>query len=99
MEEKKCCPISQEEGKNLLKNYRPVSLLPIYLSTHLRFLKEKSEKCFLIFFSITKFLLLQTQATHQGIRVFSNPTVNVRGIFLDISKVLHRVCYDGILYN
>ena len=30
MEGSKYGPISQEEGKHLLENYRPVSLLPIF---------------------------------------------------------------------
>ena len=28
-----------------------------------------------------------------------NPTVNVRGVFLDVSKAFDKVCYDGIILS
>ena len=28
-----------------------------------------------------------------------NPTVDVRGVFLDISKAFDKVCHDGIIFK
>ena len=93
-----------------MKNYRPVSLLPV------------SSKIFkkIIFNSLFKYLddnnLLNgnqsgfcpgdscvhqlLSITHEIYKAFdTNPSLEVRGIFLDLSKTFDKVCGDGLMYS
>ena len=90
-------PVHKKENKNLVKNYRPTSLLPIfgkiferviYNSLFNYFISNKlftpSQSNFLSGDSCIAQLL---SITHETQTVFDeNPTADVRGVFLDISK-------------
>ena len=100
----------KKESKNILKNYRPISLLPVcgkifekciynslysYLESNDILSKfqsgfRKGDSC------ISQLLAI----THE---IYSNfdacPSLDTRGVFLDISKAFHRVSHDGLLYK
>ena len=100
----------KKESKNILKNYRPISLLPVcgkifekciynslysYLESNNILSKfqsgfRKGDSC------ISQLLAI----THE---IYSNfdacPSLDTRGIFLDISKAFDRVWHDGLLYK
>ena len=103
-------PVHKKGDKQIINNYRPVSLLPIC--------SKIFEK--IIFFSLFKFLkdnkflncnqsgfrcgdscvhqLLSV--THEIYKSFdANPSLEVRGVILDISKAFNRVWRDALLYN
>ena len=100
---------TQKNSKQIVDNYRPVSLLPIC-----SIIFEK-----LIFDSIYEFLNKNNlfnniqsgfrpddSCIHQLIaithNIFSafdaNPSLEVLGVFLDLSKAFHSVWHDGLIY-
>ena len=101
----------KKSEKNAVKNYRPISLLPVCSKIMER----------LIFNSLHSFLhsnsLLSVNQSgfrpndsctnqlsaivHEIMKSFdsSNPTPDVRGVFLDISKAFDRVWHDGLIYD
>ena len=101
--------VHKKGDKQIVNNYRPVSLLPIF--------GKKFEK--LIFNSIMDFLeeynLLSSnqygfrQNDSCGSQLLSivhiyssfncHPSLEVRGVFLDISKAFDRVWHEGLLYK
>ena len=101
-------PIHKKEDKNLIKIYRPISLLPIfgkifemviYNSLFNHFLSNKlftpSESGYLPGNPCIAQLL---SIIHEIQTAFdNNPTVDVRGIFLDISKAFDKVWHDGFI--
>ena len=94
----------------MIRNYRPISLLPIfgqiferviYNSLFNHFLSNKlftpSQSSFLPGDSCIAQLL---SIIHEIQTVFdSNPTVDVRGGFLDISKAFDKVWHDGLIFK
>ena len=103
-------PVHKKGDKQLIKNYRPVSLLPICGK-----LMEK-----LMFNSIFNFIDTRNMLSvhqsgfrpgdscvHQLISIVheiysafdANPSLEVRGVFLDISKAFDRVLHKGLLYK
>ena len=102
--------VHKKEDKMLVKNFLPISLLPIvgkmferviynslfsYFQSNRLFTPSKSsifpgDPC------IAQSLLI----THEIQTAFDeNPTVNVRGVFLDISKTFDKVLLDGIIFK
>ena len=101
--------VHKKGDKQIVNNYRPVSLLPIF--------GKKFEK--LLFNSIMDFLEEYTllSSNQSGFRpndscesqllsivhIYSSfnchPSLEVRGIFLDISKAFDRVWHEGLLYK
>ena len=95
-------PVHKKEDKNLIKNYRPVSLLPIFSKIYERviynalfnYFKDNklfitSESGFLPGDSCRAQLL---SIIHEIQTVFDkNPAADVRGVFLDISKAFDKV--------
>ena len=100
----------KKHDKQLMKNYQPVSLLPIC--------SKIFEK--VIFNSLFKYLddnnlLTSNQSgfrpgdscvhqllsiTHEIYKAFdANPSLDVRGIFLDLSKDFHTVSHDSLMYK
>ena len=103
-------PVHKKEDKTLIKNYRPISLLPIfgkiferviYNSIFNYFVSNKlftpSQSGFLPGDSCIAQLL---SIIHEIQMAFDeNPAVDVRGIFLDISKAFDKVWHEGLLYK
>ena len=101
---------TRKEDKNLLKNYRLISLLPIFskiferviynsLFNHFQSNKvfTSSQSGFLPGDSCIAQLL---SIIHEIQTAFgNNPTVDVRGVFLDISKDFDRVWHSGLLFK
>ena len=99
----------KKHDKQLIENYRPVSLLPIFgkifekiiCSRVYNFLLEEdllnpNQSGFLPSDSCINQLL---PITHEIFEVFGcNPPLEVRSVFLDISKVFDKVWHKDLLY-
>ena len=103
-------PVHKKSDKQIIDNYRPVSLLPIC--------GKMFEK--LLFNSIFKFLDDNNifSSNESGFRpsdsceyqllpivhdIYASfdccPSLEVRGVFLDISKAFDRVWHEGLIYK
>ena len=103
-------PVHKKNDKQLVKNYRPISLLPIF--------GKIFEK--IIFDRLYNFLLQEellnpnqfgfrpsdscvnqlTAITHEIFEAFDcNPSLEVRSVFLDISKAFDKVWHEGLFYK
>ena len=103
-------PIHKKGDKQIVDNYRPVSLLPIFgkilerliFNSLFEFLKEnnllnKNQSGFRPSDSCEYQLL---SIVHEIYASFDcNPPRDVRGIFLDISKAFDRVWHEGLIYK
>ena len=102
-------PFHQKHGKQLIKNYRPVSLLLIcskiskkvifnslfkYLDDNNLFNSNQSS------FWPGDFCVPQLLSiTHDINKAFdTNPSLDVRAVFLDLLKAFDRVWHDGLMY-
>ena len=91
-------PVHKKSNNQLLKNYRPISLLPIFRKTFERIYnnifeclttsKLMSDKC-----QITSKLM---SITHEIYHSLENG-LEVRGVFLDISKAFDNVWHEGVI--
>ena len=103
-------PVHKKESKNLIKNYRPISLLPIFGKIFERIIYNS---LFFYFYSNKLFTKSQSgflpgdscvsqllSIIHEIQTAFDcNPTLDVRGVFLDISKAFDKVWYEGLLFK
>ena len=110
MEKRKYYSSHKKDDKTLINNYRPISLLPIlgkiferviYNSLFNYFLSNKlftsSQSGFLPGDSCIAQLL---SIIHEIQTAFDkNPTVDVRGVFLDISKAFDKVWHDSLIFK
>ena len=103
-------PVFKKGDKQLIKNYRPISLLPIcgkilekiifnslysYLNTNE--LITKNQSGFRPGDSTTNQLLYLVDEIHQA---FDNyDSLEVRAVFLDISKAFDKVWHDGLIFK
>ena len=100
-------PVDKKEYKNLMKNYRPISLLPIFGKIfervifkdlfnyfHKNKLFTKCQSGFLLGDSCISQLL---SIVHDINSFDCDFTQDFRGIFLDISKAFDKVWGDGLL--
>ena len=101
-------PIHKKESKNLPKNYRAINLLPIFGKIyqkiifkelfnhfHQNRLSTKRQSGFLPGDSCISQLL---SIVHEINSSFDcDPTIDVSGVFLDISKAFDKVWHEGIL--
>ena len=103
-------PVHKKVDKKIIKNHRPVSLLRICCKIFEKIIFNSLFK-----YSEYKKLLNCNQSgfrsgdscvrqllsiTHEIYESFdANPSLEVRGAFLDISKSFDRVCHDGLLYK
>ena len=103
-------PVHKKQSKNLVNNYRPISLLPILGKVF-----EKLIYNSLYEYLINNQLLSEKQSgfrkgdscvsqlisiTHNIYRAFDcNPSLETRGVFLDISKAFDKVWHKGLLFK
>ena len=103
-------PIHKKGDKCTISNYRPISVLPIcgklfekliyydlynYLSSNNILNSNQSG-----FRSGDSCINQLTAITHEIFKAFdSNPTLEVRGVFLDISKAFDKVWHEGLVYK
>ena len=103
-------PTRKKESKNLLKNYRPISLLPIFGKIYERIIfKEllnyfhqnqlftKCQSGFLPGYSCISQLLSIVHKINSSFDC--DPTIDFSGVFLDISKTFDKVWHEGILFK
>ena len=99
-------PVHKREHKMLVKNYRPISLLRIfgkmferviynslfnYFQSNRLFTPSQSgDSCIAQLLSI----IYEIQTAFE-----ENPTADVRGVFLDLSKAFDKVWHDGIIFK
>ena len=95
-------PVHKKNDKQLVKNYRPISLLPIFRKNFEKIIFNK-----IYYFVMEENLLNPNQSgfrasdscinqilviTHEILEAFDcNPPLEVRSVFLDISKAFHKV--------
>ena len=103
-------PVHKKNEKNVKSNYRPISLLPIFgkmfeklvydsLYSHLVFcnLLNPNQSGFRPGDSTVNQLI---SITHTIFKAFDcNPSLDVRSVYLDISKAFDRVWHDGLIYK
>ena len=103
-------PVHKKNDKQLVTNYRPISLLPIFgkifekiiFNRIYNFLNEKNllnhnQSGFRPSDSCVNQLL---SIIHEIFQAFDcNPTLEVRSVFLDISNAFDKVWHEGLLYK
>ena len=103
-------PVHKKDDKQLVKNYRPISLLPlcgkifekivfkdIYTYLNSNNLITKNQSGFRPGDSTTNQLLYLINEIHES---FEDPkSLEVRAVFLDISKAFDKVWHDGLLFK
>ena len=103
-------PVHKKNDKRLVENYRPISLLPIFGKIFEKIILDR-----LYNFLLQEELLNPNQSgfrpsdscvnqliaiTHEIFKAFDcNPSLEVRSVFLDISKVFDKVWHEGLLYK
>ena len=100
----------QKESNNILKNYRPISLLPVcgkyfekciynslYSYLESNDILSKSQSGFRKGDSCISQLLAITHEIYSNFDAY--PSLETRGVFLDISKAFDRVWHEGLLYK
>ena len=103
-------PVHKKDDKQVVDNYRPVSLLPIFgkiLQRHIfdslfEYLHEnnllnESRSGFRASDSCEYQLLSIVHDTYASFDC--NPPLDIRGVFLDISKAFDRVWHEGLIYK
>ena len=104
----KSCPVFKKSDKRLLNNYRPISLLPIIGKILERLLYDQMFE-----FLIRNHLIFQNKSvfkpgnscinqlwaiTHEIYRSF-DACLDIRAVFLDISKAFDKVWHQCLLYK
>ena len=103
-------PVHKKNDKRLVNNYRPISLLPVFGKIFEKIIFNK----IYMFLSEEK-LLNPNQSgfrpsdscinqlieiTHEIFKAFDcNPPLEVRSVFLDISKAFDKVWHEGLIYK
>ena len=103
-------PVHKKNNKQLVNNYRPISLLPIFGKIFEKIIFDR-----LYNFLLQEELLNPNQSgfrpsdscinqliaiTHEIFEAFDcNPSLEVRSVFLDISKAFDKVWHKGLLYK
>ena len=103
-------PVHKKESKNLVKNYRPISLLPIFgkifekliYNSLFQYFKNNDllAKCQSGFLPGDSCISQLLCISHEIYKSFDcNPSLETRGVFLDISKAFDRVWHKGLLFK
>ena len=103
-------PIHKKEDKQLIKNYRPISLLPIcskifekiifdrlYNFLTVNDLITKNQSGFRPGDSTTNQLIDLIDTIHKSFD--ATPTLEVRAVFMDISKAFDKVWHSGLIFK
>ena len=103
-------PIFKKGNKQLIKNYRPISFLPVcgkileksifnnlYTYLHTNNLITKNQSGFRPGGSTTNQLLYLLDEINQAFDI--TKSFEVRAVFLDISKAFDKVWHDGIIFK
>ena len=103
-------PVHKKNGKNIKENYRPISLLPIFgkileklifdsMYSHLtkNNLLSANQSGFRQGDSTINQLISITHLIYSSFDC--NPTLDVRSVYLDISKAFDRVWHTGLLFK
>ena len=103
-------PVHKKESKNILKNYRSISLIPVcgkffekciynslYSYLESNDILSKSQSGFRKGDSCISQLLAITYEIYYNF--YAYPSLETRGVFLDISKAFDRVWHEGLLYK
>ena len=101
-------PIHKKDNKQFIKNYRPISLLPIFakiferivfhkLYNHLvsNNLITKNQSGFRPNDSVTNQLISLVEAIHSSF----DCNLEVRSVYLDMSKAFDKVWHEGLLFK
>ena len=102
-------PIHKKDSKNLIKNYRPISLLPIFSKVLERlmfnslfnyFIQNKLfTNCQTGFIPDDSCVAQLLSITHEIYKSFDcNPPCDIRGTFLDISKAFDKVWHKVLIF-
>ena len=110
LEKSNVIPAHKKNDKRLVNNYRPISLLPIFGKLFEKIISNRIYN-----FLLKEELLNPNQSgfrpsdscinhllaiTHEIFEAFDcNPTLEVRSVFLDISKAFDKVWHEGLLYK
>ena len=103
-------PVRKNNDEQLVENYQPIFLLPIFgkifekIILHKIYhfqLEERLLNCNQSGFRLSDSCINQLLAiTHEIFQAFDrNPPVEVRPVFLDISKAFDKVWHEGLLYK
>ena len=95
-------PIHKKESKNLIKNYRPINILPIFskilerliFNSMFNFFRQNNlfTKCQSGFIPGDSCVAQLLSITHEIYQSFDcSATRDVKGVFLDISKAFDKV--------
>ena len=103
-------PVHKKNDKQLVENYRPISLLPIFGKIFEKIIFDRlynfllqeqllnpNQSGFCPSFSCVNQLIA---VTHEIFKAFDcNPSLEIRSVFLDISKAFDKVWHEGLLYK
>ena len=103
-------PIHQRDSKNLIKNYRPISLFPIFSKVFERLIFNSLFNYFIqnkLFTDCQSGLIPGDSCVakllsirHKTYKSFGcNPPCDIRGTFLDISKAFDKVWHKGLIFK
>ena len=99
-------PVHKKESKNLIKHYRPISLLPIFskifetfiFNSLFNYFMQNELLCQSGFIPGGSYLAQLLSITHEIYKSFDcNPPVDKRGIFFDASKAFDKVWHEGFI--
>ena len=95
-----------KNSEQLVNNYRPMSLLPICSKIFEKLMFDSifsyklSNSCQSGFRPNGSCINQLISITHNIYRAFdANPSLEVRGVFLDLSKAFDKVWHEGLLYK
>ena len=100
----------KKESTNLIKSYRPISLLPIFSKIFERLIFDSLFNYFMQnklftesqsgFISGDSCVAQLLSITHEIYKIFDcNPPADTRGIFLNISGAFDKVWHEGLIFK
>ena len=103
-------PVHKKDDKQLIKNYRPISLLPVFAKVYERIifnnlynyfihnnLITNNQSGFRPGDSVTNQLLYLVHEIHKSFDSIDN--IEVRSVYLDMSKAFDKVWHEGLIYK